>query len=59
MLRNRGFRRNRGTVDKVFVVNGIGQMRRNEGKETWMALLDFKKAFPSVWREGLWKKMQT
>ena len=23
-----------------------------------MAFLDFKKAFPSVWREGLWEKMK-
>ena len=23
-----------------------------------MAFLDFKKAFPSVWREGLWGKMR-
>ena len=41
------------------MVNGIGQLRRSEGKKTWMAFLDFIKAFPNVWREGLWKKMQT
>ena len=23
-----------------------------------MAFLDFRKAFPSVWREGLWEKMK-
>ena len=51
------FRRNRGTVDQVFVVNGIGQLR-SDGKKTWMAFLDFKKIFPSVWTEGLWKKLE-
>ena len=53
-----GFRRNRRTTDQVFVVSGIGQIRRSQGKKTWMAFLDFKKAFPSVWREGLWEKMK-
>ena len=47
-----GFRRNRRTTDQVFVVSGIGQIRRSQGKKTWMAFLDFKKAFPSVWRGG-------
>ena len=53
-----GFRRNRRTTDQVFVVSGIGQIRRSQGKKTWMAFLDFKKAFPSVWRKGLWEKMK-
>ena len=42
----RGFRRNRRTTDPVFVVSGIGQIRRSQGKKTWMAFLDFRKAFP-------------
>ena len=53
-----GFRRNRRTTDQVFVVSGIGQIRRSQGKKMWMAFLDFKKAFPSVWREGFWEKMK-
>ena len=28
-----------------------------EGKKTWLAFLDLKKAYDSVWREGLWEKM--
>ena len=43
---------------RFFVVSGIGQIRRSQGKKTWMAFLDFKKAFPSVWREVLWEKMK-
>ena len=53
-----GFRKNRRTVDQVFVVNGIAQWRRSKGLKTWMAFLDFRKAFPSVWRKGLWAKME-
>ena len=28
-----GFRRNRRTTDQVFVVSGIGQIRRSQGKK--------------------------
>ena len=40
------------------MVSGIGQIRRSQGKKTWMAFLDLRKAFPGVWREGLWEKMK-
>ena len=53
-----GFRKNRRTTDKIFVENGIWQLRESQRKKTWMAFLDIKKAFPSVWREGLWGKMK-
>ena len=52
-----GFRKNRQTVDHLFVVNGVCQLRRGEGKKTWLAFLDLRKAYNSVWREGLWEKM--
>ena len=42
---------------QLFVVNGIMQFRRSEGKKTWLAFLDLRKTFPSIWREGLWRKM--
>ena len=53
-----GFRKNRQTVDHLFVVSGISQLRRIEGKKTWLAFLDLKKAYDSVWREGLWEKLE-
>ena len=52
------FRKNRQTVDHLFVVSVV-QLRRIEGKKTWMAFLDLKKAYDSVWREGLWEKLKT
>ena len=27
------------------------------GKKTWLAFFDLKKAYDSVWKEGLWEKM--
>ena len=53
-----GFGRNRQTVDHLFVVSGIAQLHRIEGKKTWMAFLDLKKAYDSVWREGLRAKLE-
>ena len=53
-----GFRKNRQTVDHLFVVSGIAQLRHIEGKKTWLAFLDLKKAYDSVWREGLWAKLE-
>lgn len=53
-----GFRKNRQTVDHLFVVSGVVQLRRIEGKKTWMAFLDLRKAYDSVWREGLWEKLK-
>ena len=52
-----GFRRDRKTIDQLFVLNSITQLRHSRGKKTWLAFLDLRKAFPSVWREGLWIKM--
>ena len=52
-----GFRKTRQTVDQLFVLNSITQLRRSQDKKTWLAFLDLRKAFPSVWREGLWGKM--
>ena len=53
-----GFRKNRQVVDHLFVVSGIAQLRRIEGKKTWMAFLHLKKAYDSVWREVLWAKLE-
>ena len=41
----------------TFVLNSISQLRRSRGKKTWLAFLDLRKAFPGLWREGLWMKM--
>ena len=45
-----GFRKNCQTVDHQFVVNGVCQLRRGEGKKTWLAFLDLRKAYDSMWR---------
>uniref|UniRef100_A0ABM0MR95 Uncharacterized protein LOC102802074 n=1 Tax=Saccoglossus kowalevskii TaxID=10224 RepID=A0ABM0MR95_SACKO len=49
-----GFRKNRRTIDQVFILKGIASIRKHQKKHTYFAFLDFKKAYDSIWREGLW-----
>ena len=48
-----GFRPSRRCEDHIFTLKSIASCRLVEGKKTFIAFLDFKKAFDSVWREGM------
>ena len=48
-----GFRPSYRTEDHIFNLKTIASCRLAEGKKTFMAFLDFRKAFDTVWREGL------
>jgi len=48
-----GFRADHRCEDHIFTLKSIISCRRSEKKHTYLAFLDFKKAFDSVWREGL------
>ena len=50
-----GFRPTRGTTDQVFCLTEIIQQRKAE--PTFMAFIDVKKAYDTVWRDGLWKRL--
>ena len=53
-----GFRKNRSTVDQIFILRNIIE-QVNECQATLYAhFVDFEKAFDSVHREGLWKIMK-
>jgi hypothetical protein len=51
-----GFRPERGTEDQLFVLTEI---LRNRGSQvtTYTAFIDVKKAYDTVWRDGLWKRL--
>jgi hypothetical protein len=51
-----GFRKNRSTVDAIFIVDE--KVRKSKGKQMFLGFLDIEKAYPSVWREGLWFKLK-
>ena len=52
-----GFRRNYSTSDHIFSLNAIIELLRAQRKKVFCAFIDFSKAFDSVWRAGLWKKL--
>ncbi len=50
-----GFRKNRGCRDPLFI---LSEIVKNRGTKTvYAAFMDIRKAYPSVWRNGLWWKM--
>ena len=50
-----GFRPGRGCRDPLFVLREI--VRNRTGRTVYAAFMDIKKAYPSVWRDGLWWKL--
>ena len=52
-----GFRRNMGTIDNVFIVNGVIKHFLNEQKKIYVAWIDFRKAYDYVIRDNLWFKL--
>lgn len=52
-----GFRKGRSTVDAIFVLNAIIQHVLSQNGRLACAFIDFKKAFDSIYRNGLWFKL--
>ena len=53
-----GFRSGRGTTDQMFILNEIVTSRKEKGSSTFLAFIDIAKAYDTVWRPGLWLKLQ-
>src|SRR6218665_378659 len=53
-----GFRENRSTIDQIFTLRQIAEKYEEYGKELYVCYIDFRKAFDSVWRKGLWRVMR-
>ena len=52
-----GFRRGRSTTDAVFVLHSVIQNVLSEKGRLYCAFVDLKKAFDSVYLNGLWYKL--
>jgi hypothetical protein len=50
-----GVRPGRGCRDPLFVLRET--VRNRTGRTVYAAFMDIKKAYPSVWRDGLWWKL--
>jgi hypothetical protein len=53
-----GFRANRSTIDQIFTLRQIAEKYDEFGKDLYVCYIDFRKAFDSVWRRGLWRVMR-
>ena len=53
-----GFRPGRTTVHQIFTFAEITRKRKNKHQPTYCCFLDIRKAYDTVWREGLWKKLE-
>ena len=52
-----GFRRQRSTVDQAIALHEILLRDKRAGKVTYTCFIDFRKAFDTVWHDGLWKQL--
>ena len=52
-----GFRENHSTLDHCFVLKSLLDIFNYKKKKLYCAFIDYKKAFDSVWRKGLWSKL--
>ena len=53
-----GFRRDRSTIDQIFTLRQLAEKYEEFGKELYVCYIDFRKAFDSIWRKGLWHVMR-
>ena len=54
-----GFRKSYSTLDHVLTLQFLSNILLQRKKKLFCAFVDFKQAFDTVWRTGLWTKMQT
>ena len=54
-----GFRPGYFTVDHIFTIKNVIDVFLSKKKKIFCAFIDFKKAFDTVWRSGLWSKLLT
>lgn len=52
-----GFRPGCSTVDHMFALNCLLEIYLSKGMKLYCGFVDYRKAFDSVWRLGLWKKL--
>jgi len=53
-----GFRKGRGCVDQAYTLAQVMLKRLEMQKLTYLCFVDLKKAYDSVWREGLFRKLK-
>ena len=54
-----GFRAGRSTIDQIFTLRQMAERCTEYNQDLFTCYIDFKKAFDSVWRTGLWRVMRS
>ena len=52
-----GFKLLHCTIDHIFTIRQLTEKYTNLTRDLYICYVDFRKAFDSIWREGLWKVM--
>ena len=52
-----GFRKNHSTADNLFIIKCLIDIAKANKTKLLCCLIDFKQAFDTVWRDGLWYKL--
>jgi hypothetical protein len=50
-----GFRAGYSTQDNIFILYSLITLYLSKKKKLFCCFIDFKKAFDTIWRAGLWK----
>ena len=53
-----GFRKGRSTRDNLLVLGQLAEQAKDKREKLYVAFIDFRKAFDTVWREGLWNELR-
>ena len=53
------FRENYSTTDNLFIIKSLIDIARSNKTKLFCRFIDFKQAFDSIWRDGLWLKLNT
>jgi len=53
-----GFRAGLSTVDQIYKLRQLAEKGTEFNEEMYICYIDFKKAFDSIWRDGLWRVMR-
>jgi hypothetical protein len=52
-----GFRSSHSTLDHIFVLKTLIDIFKSRKQKLYCAFIDYRKAFDSIWRQGLWLKL--
>ena len=53
-----GFRKTSSTSDNLFILKSLIDIMQSQHKKLYCCFVDFKQAFDTVWRVGLWQKLR-